>query len=67
MATEIRPPEPCTAYLQHGPGHQSKTFCFLRGRHEIHQTIYGSAQQSASWRGPSATTGFFDEPPEARP
>jgi len=54
---------PCKAIIRHGPGHMSKTECYLHGPHEIHEALYGSMMQLARWRGMEATTGFFDEPP----
>lgn len=53
----------CEAVLWHGPGHQSKTACQLKGNHEVHAALYPSGY--ATWRGRSAMTGFFDEPPDA--
>jgi hypothetical protein len=56
----------CAAILFHGPGHQSRTPCRIRGSHPIdgdHEVIYGEDQRYAHWRGPKATTGVFDEPP----
>lgn len=54
----------CTAVLWHGPGHQSKTLCQVRGPHEVHVAVYGSLRQEAHWRDEEAMTGFFDEPPQ---
>lgn len=56
-------PKPCTATLRHGPGHQSTTECELVGEHAIHQCHYGEFSELAYWRGDSAATGYFDEPP----
>ncbi len=42
--------ERCIAYVCHGPGHQSKTYCEKRGPHEIHEATYGADQQYALWR-----------------
>lgn len=58
------PLEPCEAVIWHGPGHQSKTKCQMRGAHEIHRTLYGSGQILARWKGDETHSGFFDEPPE---
>jgi hypothetical protein len=56
----------CTAIIWHGPGHQSKTTCEVRGPHEVHYAIYGEMRQEAEWRGDEVMTGFFDEPPEEK-
>lgn len=53
----------CKAIIHHGPGHQSSTHCRLEGDHEIHEAIYGSFRQQATWRGDEVFSGFFDEPP----
>ena len=42
--------EPCTAHIAHGPGHQSKTYCEVRGPHEVHEATYGECEQRARWR-----------------
>jgi hypothetical protein len=55
---------PCEAVLHHGPGHQSRARCRLKGPHDVHETVYDGSTV-AEWRGESATTGFFDEPPPA--
>jgi hypothetical protein len=55
----------CLAILHHGPGHQSKTYCRVRGKHTIHRATYGSYEQTMEWRekkGKKTFTGFFDEP-----
>lgn len=54
----------CKASIWHGPGHQSQTYCQKHGPHEIHETIYGSRNQFARWRGDEIYSGFCDEPPE---
>lgn len=54
----------CQAAIWHGPGHQSKTNCQVTGKHTIHEAVYGSAEQTARWRGNKVFSGFFDEPPE---
>jgi hypothetical protein len=56
--------KPCNAMIFHGPGHQSKTKCRLRGPHNVHETYYGRHEQFARWRGDKVFSGFFDEPPE---
>lgn len=53
----------CTSLIWHGPVHQSKTFCTREGKHEVHSAVYGSYRQHAEWKGPEASSGFFDEPP----
>jgi hypothetical protein len=40
---------PCTATLYHGPGHQSKTPCRVRGPHTVHEAVYGEGQLLAQW------------------
>lgn len=57
--------EPCTAVLRHGPGHQSRTTCNVRGTHLVHRCVFGRYDQEASWTEPEATTGYFDEAPES--
>lgn len=56
-------PGECPAILWHGPGHQSRARCCLRGPHVIHETVYGSARQFARWEGDKAFSGVFNEPP----
>jgi hypothetical protein len=53
--------ENCDAVLHAGPGHQSAIGCEMVGQHEIHYVEYQGG--AAYWRGPEATTGYFDEPP----
>jgi hypothetical protein len=53
----------CPAHLYHGPGHQSKTYCRVRGEHEIHEAVY-DGWTFAEWRGDEAMTDFFDNPPQ---
>lgn len=56
----------CNARLGHGPGHQSLTFCEMKGPHKIHKCTYGSFDQVATWTGPENRmkfTGYFDDPP----
>lgn len=55
--------EDCDAEVRHGPGHQSRTKCELKGEHEVHRAVYMGTE--ATWRGPVAYTGVFDEPPMA--
>jgi hypothetical protein len=57
----------CCARLGHGPGHQSSTYCEVKGKHNIHECRYGSYDQIACWKGPVSKlkfTGYFDDPPE---
>lgn len=56
----------CTARLHHGPGHQSSTFCNLKGKHTVHQTRYGRDEQVSQWRGKHGFTGYFDDPKEVK-
>jgi hypothetical protein len=58
----------CLAALHHGPGHQSKTYCQVKGRHVVHRATYGSHEQTMEWRekGKTTCTGFFDEPIELK-
>jgi hypothetical protein len=59
----------CCAILAHGPGHQSKTYCEIKGRHTIHQCTYGCYDERAEWKGSKykiKCTGYFDEPPIIR-
>jgi len=59
----------CLAILHHGPGHQSKTYCQIKGKHTIHRTRYGSYEQVMEWRtkkGKPTCTGYFDEPIELK-
>lgn len=58
-----RDSKPCDAVIHHGPGHQSKTLCYLTGVHEIHETIYGWEDVTARWRGDKVCSGYFNEPP----
>jgi hypothetical protein len=53
----------CDSIIWHGPGHQSKTYCHVKGKHTIHRATYGSDRENASWKGKEAYSGFFDEPP----
>lgn len=55
--------EPCNAIIYHGPGHQSRTRCYLTGTHNIHETRYGSFDRLARWVGDEVFSGFFDEAP----
>ncbi len=54
----------CNAQLWHGPGHQSKTYCQVKGPHKIHRAVYGCYDQEMEWKGKKAFTGYFDEPKE---
>lgn len=56
-------PGECPAILWHGPGHQSRVRCQVRGPHVIHEATYGSREQFARWEGERAFTGFSNEPP----
>lgn len=52
----------CAAVIFHGPGHQSHTHCFVKGRHSVHRAALGG--QEASWARKGKTfTSYFDEPP----
>jgi hypothetical protein len=51
----------CGAWLGHGPGHQSRTRCRIRGPHEVHEAIYGSDQQLARWRNGSYTNKLREQ------
>lgn len=53
----------CKAVIHHGPGHQSRTHCHVKGEHDVHEAVYGSFRQVATWRGNEVFSGFFDEPP----
>lgn len=55
---------PCHAAIHHGPGHQGRQECYLKGPHEVHETRYGCDDRLVRWRGDSAFTGYFDEPKE---
>lgn len=55
----------CKVVIHHGPGHQSRTHCHVKGEHEVHEAVYGSMQEHATWRGGDVFSGFFDEAPEA--
>lgn len=54
----------CCALLHHGPGHQSSTYCTVKGKHVIHCATYGNYDSVMKWRGMRAFTGYFDEPKE---
>lgn len=54
----------CEAMIWHGPGHQSKTHCQVKGEHTIHEARYGSYDQYAKWEGDKVFSGYFDDPPE---
>lgn len=56
----------CCAILGHGPGHQSRTYCEMKGNHIFHRCTYGSYDEVAIWKGSVSKikfTGYFDEPP----
>ena len=56
----------CAAVLWHGPGHQSKSICYIVGLHTTHRVKYwpqGAYKVEASWEGAEAYSGYFDEPP----
>ena len=55
----------CDAVLWHGPGHQSKAPCRLRGPHQVHEAETRGG--TSTWRGKKAFTGYFDEAVECRP
>lgn len=54
----------CKAIIYHGPGHQSKTHCRVKGPHEIHEAVVGSYRQFATWRDDQSSTDYFDQAPE---
>lgn len=49
--------EPCTAYMTHGPGHQSKTTCELRGPHEWHWAADPMCP-GFEWQGEKGSAGI---------
>lgn len=51
----------CHAYIIHGPGHQSKTFCQLKGKHRKHFAIYGRFELSREWRNIRGSSGMDDQ------
>jgi hypothetical protein len=56
----------CIAKLGHGPGHQGKTYCDVKGPHKIHHCVFGSYREDATWTGNVHRikfTGYFDEAP----
>jgi hypothetical protein len=65
----VRINAPCDAYLWHGPGHQSRTRCRVKGEHEIHEAEYGGGV--ARWKDGSYTDGLrakgIDFDPESYP
>lgn len=54
----------CCAVLNHGPGHQSHTFCECKGEHKRHHATYGCYDQYMEWKKMWEFTGYFDEPKE---
>lgn len=54
----------CLATLWHGPGHQSSTYCQVKGPHKVHKAVYGSFEQEMEWKKKKAFTGYFDDPVE---
>lgn len=50
--------KPCGAVIHHGPGHQTKSFCEMRGEHNQH-TACGHF-----WSTKHAFSGYFDNSPE---
>lgn len=63
-------PEHCTAHLYHGPGHQSRSRCEVKGPHDVHMTHYHGGQR-ATWRDGSYTdklrAGNISFDPESYP
>lgn len=57
----IRAPT-CNALIHHGPGHQSRSECERRGRHDTHAVNLGGCR-ILEWEGPTASTGAGDESP----
>lgn len=51
----------CCAIIHHGPGHQSKTFCELKGKHREHYAIYGIYDLEAYWSGMHGSSGSADQ------
>jgi hypothetical protein len=51
----------CNAQLHHGPGHQSHTYCQLKGPHKIHLANVGF--EVAQWKTKHVFSGYFDEMP----
>ena len=62
----------CCAKLYYGPGHQSTTYCQVKGKHEkykgkiVHRAQYGNYDATMYWHGREACTGHFDEPKDLR-
>ena len=54
----------CTSVLCHGPGHQSKTFCQVKGEHTLHRAELNG--RKPSWTGDKAFSSYFDEYPEVK-
>jgi hypothetical protein len=46
--TSTKDVEPCDAVIYHGPGHQSRTRCRVKGPHTVHEAVYGDSQ-FAQW------------------
>lgn len=51
----------CGATIYHGPGHQSKSQCEMRGPHTQHSAI-----DELYWSTKKAFSGYFDQSPEFR-
>lgn len=52
----------CEGVVNHGPGHQSKSRCTLKGEHEYHHATNGySAWEWPVSEGLNLTTGYFDD------
>ncbi len=53
----------CGAVIWHGPGHQSYTRCQVKGKHKLHEAVYGPRKLLAEWYKSEAYTDPFDNPP----
>lgn len=54
--------KPCGAVIYHGPGHQSKDFCDMKGPHKQHV----AEVPELYWSTKKAFSGYFDQSPEFR-
>lgn len=52
----------CTAIIWHGPGHQSKGPCDVKGKHRQHH--FSGPREEYYWTKKEEFSGFFDESPE---
>lgn len=50
----------CGSYICHGPGHQSKSFCEMKGPHSQHSL----SSRGLYWSTKTAFSGYFDQSPE---